>query len=322
MKKYTVGLIGATGLVGRTILDILDKENLPIEKLILFASKNSENKKLKYKNKYLKVNVLDEKSLENLDICLFAVNKDISAQYVPIALKNGCVVIDNSSFFRMKKNVPLIVPEINFETITDSKLISNPNCATIQSVMVLNALKKYGIKKINYVSLQSVSGAGKKALMDLKNKTQEFFPHPINQNIIPLIGNKDKENYSAEEVKMIEETKKILNLKKVCISSTCLRIPIEISHSVVIKVKLMKKVTCARIKKDLACIQGIKVLDDLDNNIYPLNLMAKGNDLVYVGRIRKDLSEKNSFLLYCVSDNLRKGAALNVVQILKRIILK
>lgn len=322
MKRYSIGLIGATGLVGRTMLSILEKEDLPIEKLVLFASKKSENKELKYKKEYLKVRVLDEKSFENLDICLFAVNKEISKKYVPIALKNKCLVIDNSSYFRMKKDIPLIVPEINFEVIKESKMISNPNCATIQSVMVLNSLKKYGIQKINYVSLQSVSGAGKNALMDLKNHTKDYFPYLINQNIIPLIGKKDRYNYSEEEVKMIEETQKILNLNHVKISATCLRIPIAISHCVVIKVKLKKKVAITKIINDLNNCNGIKVLDDIDNDIYPLNQLAKGNDLVYVGRIRNDLSDKKSLLLYCVSDNLRKGAALNVIQILKKIILK
>ena len=315
MKKYFIAIVGATGLVGRKVLEIISQRHLNYNNFVLFASKRSVGKTINIGDKPHKVKLLSCENLDkyNFDYAIFCTGEDVSKQYVNYLATKNTVVIDFSSAFR--KNYPLIVPEINFDQIKDSKIICNPNCSTIAGVMALcNINKNFGLKRIVYSTYQAVSGAGWQGLADLKNKTANKLPYCIHNNLIPFIGNVSKNGYSKEELKMIFETKKILALSRCKITATCVRVPIDVGHSLSINFQTEQRATTGQIKKVLQTMPGLKLVD------YPMPMLAKNQDDVLVGRLRKDECGLKSFNMFVSSDNLRKGAAQNGVQILERLI--
>lgn len=321
-------IVGATGLVGSTFLKVLEEKKLPIDEYVLFASEKSKGKIIHFLDKYYEVEVLTKDSFNNnrFKYALFSAGGTVSSIYSPIAAKNGCIVIDNSSFFRMHDDVPLIVPEVNSEKIKlNSGIIANPNCSTIQAVIPLNILNKYyKIKRVVYSTFQAVSGAGTAGLSDLENtaksKKASKFPYPIHNNCLPHIDVFLENGYTKEEMKMIEETKKILNLPNINITATCVRVPVKNCHCESINVELENEFDILEIKQILNKTKGIVVLDDTDKNIYPIPTFVDGKDDVFIGRIRRDYSVKNGINFWCVADNIRKGAATNAVQILEYLV--
>lgn len=327
MRKVNIALVGATGLVGRTVLQVLEEYDIEVNNLKLFASFKSKGKKLIFKNKEYVCKNLYEGCFKNMDYVIFCAGKEVSKTYALEAEKEGAIVIDNSSYFRMNDDVSLIVPEINMDSFyySTSNIIANPNCSTIQSVLPLFAIsKKYKLKRVIYTTYQSISGAGQKAINSfsnlLNNINDNYFPYDLTKTCIPFIDSVVKNSYSNEEMKMINETKKILNDYDLEVTATCVRVPIINCHAVSILVELDSSFEIEDIIKLFKEQKGIIVFDNIENNMYPNSLIAKDNDYVYVGRIRKDLSSRNGLLFYVVSDNLRKGAASNVVQILKNLI--
>ena len=327
MKKYKIAIVGATGLVGISVLKVLEEKKLPIEKYSLFSSKNSAGKIVQFFEKDYVVQELNENSFdEGFDFAIFAAGGDISEKYAPIASKKGCTVIDNSSYFRMHDDVPLVVPEVNFEDVYSHKgIIANPNCSTIQAMLPLKALDdKFKIKRIVYSTYQAVSGAGKEALCDLENtdnsKPLKKFPHPIYNNCLPHIDSFTENGYTKEEMKMINETRKILHKPDLKITATTVRVPITNSHSESINVEFENEFEMEELIESLKSFPNIVLLDDLNNNSYPMPIDATGHDEVFVGRIRRDFSVESGVNLWVVADNIRKGAASNAVQILEKII--
>lgn len=326
MKEYSIGVVGATGLVGRTILKLLEEYQINVGNLKLFASSKSKGKRIKVFGKYYYVETLSEGCFKGLDFVLFSAGAKISKIWAPKVVKEGGYVIDNSSCFRMKRNCALIVPEINLNDYkTKSKIIANPNCSTIQCVVIVKALDDlFNVKRINYTTYQSVSGSGQKGIIELKrclnHKDHYFYPYDISKTVIPEIDEFLINGYTKEEMKMVDETRKILHKKNLKISATCVRVPIESCHGVVVRCELVNEYSNQVFKEKLETLENVVVLDDPIKHIYPTSIIAKGNDNIYVGRIRKDLSCKNGVLLFVTSDNIRKGAASNAVQILKGII--
>lgn len=322
----SVAIVGATGVVGEMFLKVLEEKNLNIDKYTLFASRKSKGKKVNFMNNEYEVQELTEDSFkdEHFDYALFSAGGSTSEKYAKIAAQNGCIVIDNSSFFRMDKTVPLIVPQVNMEDAYEHfNIIANPNCSTIQAVLPLKALdEKYKIKRVIYSTYQAVSGAGKKGIDDLTQNKVEKFPYPINNNCIPQIDVFVDNDYTKEEIKMIEETRKILKKPKLPVTATCVRVPVLNSHAESINVELEYPFKIEDIKKYLNNFPGIIVLDDPEKLIYPLNSFANGTDEVYVGRIRRDYSQENGINFWCVADNIRKGAASNAVEILENLLKK
>ena len=321
MKKYNVAVVGATGLVGRTFLKVLEEYNFPINNLILYASARSKGKVVTYCGKEYVIEELTKDSFDGVEIALFSAGGSISQEYAPIAEAKGAVVIDNSSAWRMHEDCALVVPEINLDDIyTKRKIIANPNCSTIQSVLPLKPLSdKYGLKRVVYTTYQAVAGSGQKGVDDLRRTKEgqkpEFYPYDISNTCIPEIDSFLDDGYTKEEMKMVNETRKTLHLEKLPVSATCIRVPVEVCHGVMIQVELEKEFDLEEVKQVLASQEGIVLYDDPKNHIYPNSIVAKDKDQVFVGRIRKDISTKNGLLLYCVADNVRKGAASNAVQI-------
>ena len=321
MKAYNVAVVGATGLVGRTFLEVLEEYNFPINNLVLYASKRSAGKIINFMGKDYEIVELTEEAFDNIDIALFSAGGSVSKQFAPIAAKKGAIVIDNSSAWRMVDECALIVPEINIEdAYGKSKIIANPNCSTIQSVLPLKALNdEFGLKRVVYNTYQAVSGSGQKGINDLrgclKGEKNEFYPYDISKTCIPEIDEFLDDGYTKEEMKMVNETRKILHLPDLLVSATCIRVPVESCHGVMMQVELNKEFTIEEVKQCLQKQDGVILYDDFKNHIYPNSLIAKGQDKVYVGRIRRDIANDNSILLYCVADNIRKGAAGNAVQI-------
>ncbi|MDY0235598.1 MAG: aspartate-semialdehyde dehydrogenase [Gudongella sp.] len=325
MKKYNIAVVGATGLVGRKILEILQEREFPIQKLHLLASKKSENEKVLYNNQEYRVKVLSEDSFnEDIDIAFFAAGGAVSEKYVPIAAEKGMVVVDNSSVFRMNPEVPLIVPEVNPEAIKNHKnIIANPNCSTIQCMPVLKPiLEKYGIKRIVFSTYQSVSGSGTKGLRDLDEGLVEFYPHSIRGNVLPHIDVFLENGYTKEEMKMVNETRKILGNEDLKITATAVRVPVRFAHSVSVNLELLSEFKVEDIKELLRNSKGVVLKDDIKNGQYPITEDAEGEDEVFVGRIRRDYSLDSGLNLWIVADNIRKGAALNAVQIAEILIDK
>lgn len=327
MKKYNLAVCGASGMVGNMMLQVLEERKFPIERLRVFSSKKSAGKEIEFQGKTYVLEELKEDSFdEKIDIALFSAGGSVSETFAPIAAKKGCVVIDNSSQFRMDKDVPLVVPEVNPEDIKKHKgIIANPNCSTIQSVLPLKPLyDKYGIKRVIYSTYQAVSGAGMAGYNDLKNgmdgQAPQKFDYPIAFNLIPQIDSFLDDGYTKEEVKMIKETQKILNDDKIMVTATTVRVPIYNSHSVSINIELERDFEIEELKELLANYEGLVLVDDIANKKYPMPLYASGKDEVFVGRIRRDYSQKNSLNLFCVADNIRKGAATNAVQIAEKLI--
>lgn len=327
MKKYKLALVGATGLVGRTAIKVFEEKALPIEKYVFFASDRSAGTKVKIMNKEYIVKELNENSFdEGFDFAIFSAGGDVARKFAPIAASKGTIVVDNSSAFRMEENVPLVVPEVNPEDIEKNKgIIANPNCSTIQAVVALKPLDtKYKIKRIVYSTYQAVSGAGQKGVADLENTLkgleQKKFPYPIANNCLPHIDVFTENGYTKEEIKMINETRKILHRPDLRITATTVRVPVLNSHSEAINVEFENDFELDELRKVLKKSPGIILQDDTSNNIYPLASNANGTDEVYVGRIRRDESVQFGINMWVVADNIRKGAASNAIQIIERII--
>ena len=327
MKNYKIAVVGATGLVGRSFLRVLEEKKLPVSKYVLFASKKSAGEKLKFMGKDYTVEELNEHSFdEGFDFALFSAGGDVSKKYAPIAVSKGSIVVDNSSYFRMDDDVPLVVPEVNFQDALNNKgIIANPNCSTIQAMLPLKALDdKYHIKRIVYSTYQAVSGAGKDALDDLANednsKPLKKFPHPIYNNCLPHIDKFLDNGYTKEEMKMVNETRKILHRPDLKITATAVRVPVSNSHSESINVEFDKQFDMDDLISTLKSFPNIVLVDDPSTNQYPMAIDATGHDEVFVGRVRRDESVESGINLWVVADNIRKGAASNAVQIVEKLI--
>lgn len=353
MKKYKLAIVGATGLVGRTVLKVLEEKQLPISEYVLFASSKSAGTNVHFMDKEYIVKELNEHSFdEGFDFAIFSAGGETSKKYSPIAASKGCVVVDNSSAFRMDENVPLIVPEVNPEEVKNHHgIIANPNCSTIQAVVALKPLDdKYKIKRIVYSTYQAVSGAGRNGVVDLENGVKNYltdksyldsydsennnsttslnegtyhlakFPHPIFSNCLPHIDVFLENGYTKEEEKMINETRKILHKPNLPVTATCVRVPVFNCHSESINVELENDFNLKDVIEELNSFPNVKVLDNINENIYPLASDCSGYDEVFVGRIRRDFSVKYGLNLWVVADNIRKGAATNAIQILERLI--
>lgn len=330
MKEYNVAVVGATGMVGRKFLQVLEEKKLPVKNYYLFASKRSAGKKVEFMGKEYTILELTETCFDgkDIDIALFSAGGDTSLKYAPCAARAGAVVIDNSSAWRMKDDVPLVVPEVNPEDIEwNHGIIANPNCSTIQAVVALKPLHDlYRIKRVVYSTYQAVSGAGMGGYDDLKNgiagEAPKKFNHPIFGNCLPQIDVFTDNGYTKEEMKMVNETQKILHDKDIKVTATTVRVPVFYGHSESINVEFEKPFELSELKAALAAAPGIVVVDDPKNEEYPMALDAEDKDEVFVGRIRRDFTVESGVNLWVVADNIRKGAATNAVQIAEKIINK
>ena len=330
--KYIVAVVGATGAVGNEMVSILEGVNFPVRELRLYASERSEGKTIDFHGKPVTVRTLEEDVFEGIDIALFSAGGERSRHFAPIAVKAGCVVIDNSSAWRMDPEVPLVVPEVNAHDLTWHKgIIANPNCSTIQMVLPLKPIHDAAkIKRVVVTTFQSVSGTGKKAMDELLQQTTdvlnfkeikpEVYPHQIAFNCIPHIDTFLENGYTKEEVKMINETKKILGDDSIKVTATTVRVPVFRCHSESVNIETEKKISPDEARAILAGSDGIIVYDAPEKNIYPLAIDAVDRDETYVGRIREDNTVENGLNMWIVADNLRKGAALNAVQIAEKLI--
>ena len=327
MKKINLAVVGATGMVGRTFLKVLEEKDLPIENFYVMASKRSAGNTIVFKGKEYVGEALTEESFDKpIDIALFSAGGSTSEKFAPIAAAKGCIVVDNSSQWRMDPEVPLVVPEVNPEDIKWNKgIIANPNCSTIQAVVALKPLdEKYSIKRIVYSTYQAVSGAGVAGWNDLENglkgEEPKKFPYAIASNCLPHIDVFMDNGYTKEEMKMIWETRKILHKDDLKITATAVRVPVFNSHSESVNVEFDNPVEVDDVKTTLKEAPGIILEDDPSSNVYPLALNATGHDEVYVGRVRRDESVDNGINFWVVADNIRKGAATNAVQIAELLI--
>lgn len=324
-KLYNVAIVGATGLVGSTFLKVLAEVDFPIKNLRLLASARSAGKTINYCGKEYTVEELTKDSFAGIDIALFSAGGAVSKEYAPLAAKAGAVVVDNSSTFRNDPALPLVVPEVNASDIRSEGIIANPNCSTIQAIIPLKALdEKYGLKRVQYATYQAVSGSGMKGVNDLKatlaGNENQFYPYPIAKTCIPEIDSFLDDGYTKEEMKMVNETRKMLHHPDLAISATCIRVPVENCHGVLVHAELNIEFSIDEVKELFKNYPGLKLADDVTKHLYPTSTMANGNDFVYVGRIRRDLSTANGIIFYTVADNVRKGAASNAVQIAKYIV--
>ena len=327
MKTYTVAVLGATGAVGQEMINILQERNFPVGKLIPLASARSAGKTLKFKGEDVTIQLACEEAFEGVDIVLGAAENDIAKRFAPAIVKAGAVFVDNSSAFRMDPNVPLIVPEVNPEDVKWHKgILSNPNCSTIITVTAVNALNSIApILTMTASTYQAVSGAGAEGPVELMNEvdalykgevyTPKVFPYQIDYNLIPQIGGESTEGYTTEEMKMQNEGRKIMHLPELLVNCTCIRVPVVRSHSISVTVRTEKPVTVEEARKVIANAPGCKLVDDLANKVYPMPLDTTDQDLVFVGRIRKDLTDENGLQIWCCGDQVRKGAATNAIQI-------
>jgi len=332
MKGYRVAIVGATGLVGQEFIKVLEERNFPMNSIHLLASDRSAGKKLFVTHKEIEVKETVPESFKGIDIALFSAGAEVSRYFSPIAAQSGAVVIDNSAAFRMMPEVPLVVPEVNPEDIKWHKgIIANPNCATIQMVVVLYPLHKVNpIKRIIVDSYQSVSGTGSAAVEELTTQAKQVlegqsaiphvYPHQIAFNVLPEIDVFLDNGYTKEEWKLVEETRKIMHADDIAISATCVRVPVFTGHSEAIHVEFSRPMSPDDARRILAQAPGVKVLDDPTISLYPQPWSAAGTDEVFVGRIRYDASHPNGLTMWVVADNLRKGAALNAVQIAEEMI--
>jgi aspartate-semialdehyde dehydrogenase len=328
-KKANLAVVGATGAVGNQMITCLEERNFPLKSLKLLASHRSVGRTLRFKGDRVAVEELTENSFKGVDIALFSAGGDTSKKFSPIAAKDGCVVVDNSSAWRMDPQVPLVVPEVNPHAIADYKnkgIIANPNCSTIQMVVALNPIhKKFGIKRIVVSTYQAVSGTGKQAIDELFNQTRaminfldyekKVYPHRIAFNCLPHIDSFQDNGYTKEEMKMVNETRKIMEDDTIGVTATTVRVPVFFGHCESVNVETREYISADEAKTVLERDPALKVMDDPANNVYPLATDAAGNDLTYVGRIRQDESISNGINLWIVADNIRKGAATNTVQI-------
>ena len=326
-KKYNVAIVGATGLVGQTFLKVLKERKFPVENLYLYASARSAGKVINWEGKdYTVIELKDENIKDDIDVALFSAGGGISKEFAPKFRDKGAVVVDNSSAWRMDKDIPLVVPEANPEALKNhGGIIANPNCSTIQVMPILKVLQdKYGLKRVVYSTYQAVAGAGKKGLDDLENNLQgkpsTNFPHQIAFNALPHIDVFLENGYTKEEEKMINETKKILNLPNLKVTATCVRIPVKFGHGVSVNVELERPFELEDVVKAFEEKEGVIVQNDGKNKVYPMPITAQDTDEVYVGRIRRDDTVDNGLNLWVVADNIRKGAATNTIQIAETLI--
>lgn len=332
-KTYTVAVVGATGAVGLEMIRMLEKRRFPVKELHLFASERSAGKSLGYANSEIRVQKLDSQSIPSLDIAIFSAGATISKEFAPLFAAKGAFVIDNSSAWRMENEIPLVVPEVNPHRLAkDKKIIANPNCSTIQMVVALKPLHDAAkITSIRVATYQAVSGAGSKGIHDLENQSKawarnesapapEKFPHPIAFNLVPQIDVFTDNGYTKEEMKMVNETRKIMEVADMPVSATCVRVPVFRSHSEAVWIETEKPLTVQEAQALLSKAPGVVLQDEPEKGIYPMPQPAEGEQVTYVGRIRKDLAAKNGLTMWIVSDNLLKGAALNAVEIAELLI--
>jgi aspartate-semialdehyde dehydrogenase len=327
LKSLNVAIVGATGVVGQEFIKILTERRFPMSSVHLFASDRSAGKTVYVNHNEVTVQELNNHSFDHLDIAFFSAGTEVSQHYAPKAAKAGAVVIDNSNAFRMHNDVPLVVPEVNASDIPDHKgIIANPNCSTVQMVVALQPLHKLNpIQRIIVDTYQSVSGTGTAAMEELSNQTRlvtggreavpHVYPHQIAFNILPEIDVFLDNGYTREEWKMVQETRKIMHEPDMPISATCARVPVYIGHSEAVHVELSKPMSVEDARRILGEAEGVKVLDDTAISLYPHPWSVAGQDDVFVGRIRQDASNVNGLAMWVVADNIRKGAALNAVQI-------
>lgn len=320
-----IAIVGATGVVGTKMIEMFEQYDIQADEITLLSSARSAGKKLQVMDKELTVEELTKETPKRkFDYVVMSAGGATSKQFAPLFEENGSIVIDNSSHWRMHEDIDLIVPEIN-EPKLDRKIVANPNCSTIQSVVALKPLADaFGLKRVNYTTYQAVSGSGSGGLRDLeegaKGNAPTTYPRPIHDNVLPHIDVFLENGYTKEEQKMIDETQKILGLPDLPVSATCVRVPVSNSHSVQINVTLEKDATEEEVRNAFKNISHIKLVDDPENNEYPTPIEATGKPEVFVGRIRKDNSMENTFHVWCAADNILKGAAQNSVQILKKMI--
>ena len=322
-----IAVVGVTGMVGKVMLDVLTERNLPISKLIPVASEKSIGKTILFKGENLEVIGLDEALNTQPDIALFSAGGDISLEWAPKFAENGTTVIDNSSAWRMKKDIKLIIPEINaFKLTSTDKIIANPNCSTIQMVMAIAPLHKaFKIKRLVISTYQSITGTGVKAVEQLDNEMydkigEKAYPYQIHKNALPQCDVFLKNDYTKEEMKLVQETHKILEDSSIGITATAIRIPVVGGHSESVNIEFELKYDIKKVRTILNETIGVEVIDDPKKNLYPMPINAKGKDEVFIGRIRRDESVENGLNLWIVSDNLRKGAATNTIQIAEYLI--
>ena len=327
MKLYTVAILGATGAVGQEMIKVLQERNFPVGKLIPLASRRSAGKKLLFKGEEVTIQEACDTAFEGVDIVLGAAENDIAQRFAPAIKAAGAVFVDNSSAFRMDPSVPLIVPEVNPEDVAwHNGIISNPNCSTIITLTAVNALNSISpIRTMTASTYQAVSGAGAEGPVELQNEVDalargetyqpKVFSHQIAFNLIPQIGGEAFEGYTSEEMKMQNEGRKIMHLPELTVSCTCVRVPVMRSHSISVSCHFDVPVTVEQVRDVIAKAPGCKLVDDLANKQYPMPLDTSDQDLVFVGRIRPDLTDPNGICLWCCGDQVRKGAATNAVQI-------
>ena len=327
MEKFNVAVIGATGLVGEAIVSILEERNFPIETIIPLASARSAGRTMKFREDTISVMDLQSFDFNNTDLCFFSAGSDVSNEFAPIATEQGAVVIDNTACFRYEDDIPLVVPEVNPEAVkffSNRNIIANPNCSTIQLVVALAPIHKIAkIKRINVATYQSISGAGRKALDLLNEQTRMALSEYDSKqeqsfafNVIPQIDAFQKNDFTKEEMKLVWETQKIFNDFDLLVNATAVRVPVRVGHSEAVSIQTEIAMSPDQIKEVLSQSQGIEIIDDVNEKLYPTPLIHGDNtNVVYVGRIRKDHTLKNGMNLWVVADNIRKGAALNGVQI-------
>ncbi len=336
MRKYNVAVVGATGVVGTEMISTLENRNFPVGELTLLASERSLGKELTFRGKEYPVRVLNDDSFKGIEIGLFSAGGSISERFAPVAAREGCVVIDNTSAFRMEPDIPLVVPEVNPEAIGEYRkrgIIANPNCSTIQMVVALKPIHDaVGIRRIVVSTYQAVSGTGKEAIEELVAQTRALlameepeinvYPHRIAFNCLPHIDVFLENGYTKEEMKMVNETRKILKAPSIAVTATTVRVPVFYGHSESVNIETEKKITADEVRALLSHAPGVAVVDDPATLSYPLASDAAGKDDTFVGRIREDESIPNGINMWIVSDNIRKGAALNAVQIAEILIDK
>jgi aspartate-semialdehyde dehydrogenase len=329
MSQYNVAIVGATGLVGETLISLLEDREFPVSSLIPLASERSQNKHVQFKGQNIKIQVLNDFNFTGVDFAFFSAGALVSEQFVPTAAKAGAIVIDNTSQFRYQDHIPLVIPEVNPDALinfSSTNIIANPNCSTIQMLVALNPIhQEASIKKINVATYQAISGAGRKTL-DIFNQQLISDEYPNSDdpmlfahNVIPQVGEFDEDGNSIEEMKMLWETQKIFNDQEIRVNATAVRVPVRYGHSEAVSIQTEKPIAVNEINRLLQSSAGIKVLPD--NESYPLPIIhGEGTDDVFVGRIRKDLTTENGINLWIVADNIRKGAALNSIQIAELLI--
>jgi aspartate-semialdehyde dehydrogenase len=327
MKKVNVAVMGATGAVGNCFLRILEERRFPVKNIRLLASERSKGRKLRFKGELCPVEALNHDSFAGMDIVLASAGASRSLEFLPSAVKAGAVCVDNSSAFRMDEGVPLVVPEVNPQRIKEHKgIIANPNCSTIQMVVALYPIHKVArIKRIVVTTFQSVSGAGQKKVIELREQSKRLlsgrkikpaeFPYQISFNLIPQIDVFLENAYTKEEMKMVNETRKIMEAPAIQVNATCVRVPVFYAHSESVNIETESHITAGEVRRILSKAPGVRVVDDPANKLYPMPIDAEGRDETFVGRIREDASVANGISMWVVSDNIRKGAALNAIQI-------